>query len=181
MKDIGMKTLSGLLHDIQLQDAALPLIFETKDGEVSPGYHVTELAHFSAKGIDCGGNTDTWQEARLQLLDGQGSDHMTVGKFKSIVSRSLSVMPELGQAPLKVEFGHDNTDLQVTTLSSTEHRGDRVVIGLGKMRAVCKPAERASKKVGGSSQCCGGANSSAEPSSSCSISKSQESISSCCA
>lgn len=176
-----MKTLSGLLHDLDLQDAALPLVFETKDGEVSPGYHVTELIHFSAKGIDCGGNTDTWQEVRLQLLDGQGSDHMTVGKFNSIVSKSLSVMPELGQASLKVEFGHDNTDLQIMALSRPEPQGDRVVIGLGKMRAVCKPAERASKELGGSSQCCDGAKSSAESSFCCSTSKSQESIRSCCA
>ncbi|MEL6466486.1 MAG: DUF6428 family protein [Pseudomonadota bacterium] len=181
MKDIGMKTLSALLYDLELQDAALPLVFETKDGEVLPGYHVTELVHYSAKGIDCGGNTDTWQEVRLQLLDGQGSDHMTVGKFNSIVSRSLSVMPELGQAPLKIEFGHHNKGLQIMDLRHPEHRGDRVVIGLGKIRAVCKPAERASKGPGDSSQCCGGAKSSAEPSSCCSTSRSQESISSCCA
>lgn len=176
-----MKTLSGLLHDLELQDAGLPLVFETRNGEVAPGYHVTELVHSSAKGIDCVGNTDTWQEVRLQLLDGQGSDHMTVGKFNSIVSRSLSVMPELGQAPLKVEFGHDNKELQIMALSRPEHRGDRVVIGLGKMHAVCKPAVRESKALGGSSQCCGGAKRPTEPSSCFSTSKPQESISTCCA
>ncbi len=68
---------------------------------------------------------------------------MSVGKFSSIVSKSLSVMPELEHVSLKVEFGHANNDLRLMSLSSPEHRGDRVVIGLGNIRAVCKPAERA--------------------------------------
>ncbi|MEL7166205.1 MAG: DUF6428 family protein [Pseudomonadota bacterium] len=181
MKGIGLKTLSGLLHDLQLYDAALPLVFETKDGEISPGYHVTELIHFAAKGIDCGGRTDSWQETRLQLLDGQGSDHMTVGKFSSIMAKSVSAMPELADVPLKVEFGHDNTNLQIMTLSSPEHRADRIVIGLGKMRATCKPGERASKHVAGSSQCCGSSNSPVDEHACCSPPKSQQRLASCCA
>lgn len=156
MKGISMKTLSGLLHDLQLQDPALPLVFVTEDGEISTGYHVTELRHSASKGIDCGGNTEAWQEAKLQLLDGRGSTHMRVGKFCSIVSKSLSAMPELKQASLSVEFGHDNAELRNMSLSSPERFGDRVVIALGNKRAVCKPAESARHHDGGSSHCCGG-------------------------
>lgn len=152
-----MKTLSGLLHDLQLQDPALPLVFVTKDGEISTGYHVTELRHSVSKGIDCGGNTEEWKEAKLQLLDGRGSTHMRVGKFCSIVSKSLSAMPELKHASLSVEYGHDNTDLRHMSLSGPERHGDRVLIELGNKRAACKPVERVRHHGDGTSHCCGGA------------------------
>ncbi|WP_298975462.1 DUF6428 family protein [uncultured Roseobacter sp.] len=181
MKGFAVKTLSGLLNDLQLQDPALPLVFETKDGEISPGYHVTELRHSASKGIDCGGNIESWQEAKLQLLDGRGAKHMSVGKFRSIVSKSLSAMPELKHVSLRVEFGNDNTDLCLMSLESPKHRGDRVVIGLGNTRAVCKPAEKAWRGVSGSGQCCGSEEVSAKPSSCCSTSKVPEGVSSCCA
>lgn len=176
-----MTTLSGLLHDLQLQDPALPLVFETKDGEISAGYHVTELTHSTSKGIDCVGNTETWTQAKLQLLDGRGSAHMPVGKFCGIVSKSLSVMPELKDVSLSVEFGHDNTDLRLLSLGSPERRGDRIVIALGNTRAVCKPAERAGRQEGGSVPCCNDEQASVQPSSCGSTSKVPEGVSSCCA
>lgn len=176
-----MKTLSGLLYDLQLQDPALPLVFETKEGEISPGYHITELRHSSSRGIDCGGNTEAWQEAKLQLLEGRGAPHMSVGKFSSIVSKSLSVMPELEHVSLKVEFGHANNDLRLMSLSSPEHRGDRVVIGLGNIRAVCKPAERAGQDEGRLGQCGKRDETSANLYSCCSTTKLLKSASSYCA
>lgn len=175
-----MNTLSGLLHDLQLQDAELPLVFETEDGEISRGYHITELRHSASKGIDCGGNTEAWHEAKLQLLDGRGTSHMSVGKFSSIVSKSVSAMPELAHVSLKVEFGHDNMDLRLMTPSSPKHRGDRVVIELGNTRAACKPAERAWRQVSGSAQCCGSEETPAKPSSCCTTSKLPGAASSCC-
>ena len=65
-----MTTFSELVSQLQAVDPALPLIFKTKQGAIGAGYHVTELRHAHAKGIDCGGNIQTWQEARLQLMDG---------------------------------------------------------------------------------------------------------------
>ncbi|WP_367274407.1 DUF6428 family protein [uncultured Tateyamaria sp.] len=176
-----MKTLSGLLHDLQLQDPSHPLIFETQEGEISPGYHVTELRHSTSKGIDCSGNKEAWQEAKLQLLDGRGETHMSVGKFNGIVSKSLTAMPELAHASLKVEFGHDNTDLRLMSLSSPECRGSRVLIRLGNTRAVCKPAEKFGRQEGGADQCCDSKGTSAKTSSCCSTTKPREDASSCCA
>jgi len=137
-----MQTLFGLLRDLQGLDPSLPLVFVTEAGDISPGYHVTELRHVSAKGIDCAGQIDTWTEAILQLLDGQGHTHMSLGKFRSIVSRSLAAMPELESAALRVEFGHDNTELRLMSLHPPKRLGDRVIIRLAHTRAVCKPGER---------------------------------------
>ncbi|WP_410001066.1 DUF6428 family protein [Tateyamaria omphalii] len=176
-----MKTLLGLLQDLELQDSSLPLVFETKEGEISPGYHVTELRHSTSKGIDCGGNTEVWQEAKLQLLDGRGGAHMSVGKFSHIVSKSLSVMPELEHVSLMVEFGHDNADLRLMSLSSPELRRNRVVISLGNRRAVCKPAEKAGFVVSGAERCCSSMTISAKTSACCSATKPHEDAGLCCA
>ena len=106
---------------------------------------------------------------------------MSVGKFCSIVSKSLSVMPELKHVSLSIEFGHGNTDLRLMLPTSPEQRGDRVVIGLGNTRALCKPAEKTWREVSGSGQCCSREQTSAKPSSYCSASKMPEDVSSCCA
>ena len=138
-----MTTLSDLQDELRLQDPSAPLVFETDEGEISAGYHVTELRHYASTGINCGGNIDTWPEARIQLLDGLGSGHMNVGKFNAIVEKSLSAVPALRTAPLMVEFGHNNAGLKVMTLEKPEVLQGRVMLKLNETRAVCKPAERA--------------------------------------
>lgn len=143
-----METLSKLLNELERHAADVALVFETGEGRVSPGYHVTELRHSVSKGIDCGGRIDTWHEARLQLLDGYGTTHMSVGKFAGILSRSLSAMPELRDVPVTVEFGRKNAELRLLSLTRPARRGDRVVILLGNTLAVCKPMERARSQRG---------------------------------
>ncbi|MEM9434002.1 MAG: DUF6428 family protein [Pseudomonadota bacterium] len=176
-----MKTLAGLLKDLERDDPSHSLVFETKAGEISPGYHITELKYSTSKGIDCAGHIENWTEARLQLLDGRGSSHMTVGKFSSIISKSLHAMPELQHASLMVEFGHDNTDLQLMSLNSSQREGSRVVIRLGNSRAQCKPAERFKSKSNGHNQCCAEAEASATTPSCCTTDEQHREVRSCCA
>lgn len=149
-----MTTFAELLSDVSRHDADLPLIFQTEEGDISAGYHVTELRHSNSKGIDCGGKMETWQETRLQLLDGVGHTHMSVGKFRTIVEKSLIAMPELAQAPLLAEFGHGNASLTLMSLNTSQVQGDRVVLRLGDARAVCKPYERAQVSAAPEMGCC---------------------------
>ena len=151
-----MTTFSELVSQLQAADPALPLIFETKQGAIGAGYHVTELRHVHAKGIDCGGNIQTWQEARLQLMDGYGGEHMSVGKFSGIVGKSLAALPELKQADLLVEFGHNNAELSLLALQEPVLRDDAVIVPLGDARAVCKPAQMSIKLDRSDMACCGG-------------------------
>lgn len=149
-----MPTLAELLVDLKGHDPEKPLVFVTKEGEIGPGYHVTELRHSVSQGIDCGGNIESWQDAKLQLLDGQGSTHMNVGKFKKIVEKSLSALPGLGNVPLLVEFGHNNATLTLMSLSAPEDAQGNVLIRLGEARAVCKPAQRKRGLGKGQDGCC---------------------------
>ena len=151
-----MTTFSELVSQLQAVDPALPLIFETKQGAIGAGYHVTELRHAHAKGIDCGGNIQTWQEARLQLMDGYGGEYMSVGKFSGIVRKSLAAVPELKQADLLVEFGHNNAELSLLTLQEPVLQDDAVIVPLGDARAICKPAQMSIKLDRSDVSCCGG-------------------------
>lgn len=137
-----MTTVSDLLTGLQAQDPDKPLIFETLDGEIGTGYHVTELTHSVSKGIDCGGNLETWHEARLQLLDGQGSTHMRIGKFSTIVEKSVAAIPELAQASLTVEFAHGNSALRLMSIEPVDVQDDAIFVRLADKNAVCKPAQR---------------------------------------
>ncbi|MEP4339791.1 MAG: DUF6428 family protein, partial [Roseobacter sp.] len=148
MEGFEMITFAELLTRLQRQDPIKPLVFTTEDGEIGAGYHVTELRHSVSKGIDCGGNVETWEDAKLQLLDGRGSEHMTVGKFNDIIEKSLSTVPELRNAPLLVEFGHSNERLTIMSLHGPEISDAAVVLSLDDARAVCKPTTPSGRRVG---------------------------------
>lgn len=176
-----MTTFSQLLAGLQATDPSLPLVFQTKQGAIGAGYHVTELRHSHSKGIDCGGNIQSWQEARLQLLDGYGGEHMSVGKFSSIVAKSMAAVPELEQADLLVEFGHSNSDLSLLAIREPEVKDDAVIVFLGDAHAVCKPAQIAISDDQLDGSCCGGEQESRSGNSCCSASDPMTGEKTCCA
>lgn len=175
-----MITFAELLTRLQSQDPIKPLAFTTADGEIGAGYHVTELRHSISKGIDCGGNVETWEDAKLQLLDGQGPTHMTVGKFTNIIQKSLSAMPELRNASLLVEFGHNNEQLALMSLHGPEVSDETVELFLGDARAVCKPAIRSKREVKDQDGCCGSVISSPQKSSCCEAVTASQDSTACC-
>src|SRR5882757_6476119 len=66
------------------------LIFVDLDGHsVHRGYHLTELKAISLRTVDCGGQTNQWQEtiAQLWVPSDPDRDDMTAGKFLKIVDK----------------------------------------------------------------------------------------------
>ncbi len=157
-------TLDELRAALAAADRAAPLVFRAGDGEIGGetggeiggGYHVTELRHAAVTGIDCGGNVARWDEAWLQLLDGPGGDHMTVGTFLKILDRSVAGVPGLGAAPLRVEFAPGNRGLRSHAAGAPEVAGGRAIVPLEEEHALCKPA-LAARVAGTSNGCCGSA------------------------
>jgi hypothetical protein len=148
-------TLTELTEALAAAPADAPLIFEAPTVRSAPGYHVTELKLAEVSAIDCGGRQDSWREATLQILDGQGGAHMPVGKFLSIARRSAAAMDGLGAHPLRVEFAAGNARLELFEPQAPRLEEGAVVIPLGAQRATCKPA---------ASLCCGaGAGSEGRP------------------
>ncbi|MQY42490.1 hypothetical protein GG681_07530 [Epibacterium sp. SM1969] len=174
-----MNTLLELMTQLQRHDPNAPLVFATAAGEIAAGYHVTELRHYHAKGIDCGGRIDTWQEARLQLLDGAGETHMRLAKFLDILEKSITALPELKHAALQVEFGHNNAELRLMSLEALTLQRGRVVLQLGETRALCKPAQQ--KNAARDNSCCRDAEAFARVSSCCVPNGARRPTAQCCA
>lgn len=158
-------SFSTLLNNLENFDKTIPLVFESDDGPIGAGYHVTELRHSLSTGIDCGANIETWEEARLQLLDGNGKSHMSIEKFTKILKQSLEKLPELSNAPMLVEYSPNNISLKLMTIDNPYLQKDQVILKLRDSKAVCKPAIRHQAKhantttdegnLNASSNCCG--------------------------
>ena len=148
-------TPTTLLQRLAAIPANSPLIFRTDRGEISGGYHVTELKLADVRSIDCGARQSSWQELSIQLLDGGSGEHMAVGKFRNILSQSIKLVDGLGQAPMQVEFAHGNAGTQLFKPSEPQLHGDKVIVHLMDVRAVCKPSlDAASQQDGDALGCC---------------------------
>ncbi|WP_422383788.1 DUF6428 family protein [Roseibium album] len=148
-----------LLETLQTLPADLPLVFQTAEGDVGDGYHVTEFKLAQVNSIDCGGRLRSWREAALQLLDGHGGGHMNVGKFSSILGQSITRVTGLGESPLHVEFAHENRGMRIYEISRPRLHEGQVGVDLNEIRAHCKPAleHAATAETAG---CCGSASAS---------------------
>lgn len=132
-------TLTDLLTALAPFDPAQPLVFETEDGPIAGGYHVTEFKLAQIESIDCGGRRSAFTEAVLQLLDGRGGARMGVGKFSEIAGRSTAALPGLGLAELRVEFAHGNAGKAIYALGTPRATDQGIALPLLGDAALCKP------------------------------------------
>jgi hypothetical protein len=135
-------TLLALTADLDQAAPDQPLIFVTDEGDIGPGYHVTELKHLAVNSIDCGGQRSSWDEAQLQLLDGRDGTHMSVGKFVTIAQRSMAAVGGLGEVPLSVEYAPQNQGLHRYHIGKTTPASDGLRLSLLPDAALCKPASK---------------------------------------
>lgn len=104
-------------------DASLAAVFEQETH-----HHVTELRQSYSRGLDCSGHIESWQDARLKILDGLGSAHMRVDTFCGILKKGLAALPELKDAPVLIEVGHGNKNLTLITPGAIELSDNRAII-----------------------------------------------------
>jgi methylphosphotriester-DNA--protein-cysteine methyltransferase len=87
------------------------LIFVNDAGHaIHAGYHLTEIkaAHFDT--VDCGGQTNRWNETVVQLWVPADADdeYMTVAKFLRIFDKVTGMIPLQAEAEIRVEYGDRN-------------------------------------------------------------------------
>ncbi|KAJ56403.1 hypothetical protein ACMU_05520 [Actibacterium mucosum KCTC 23349] len=154
-------SLAALAEQLKPLDPDAPLIWQTDAGPISGGYHVTELKLARVSSIDCGARQSAWTEARLQLLDGGGGDHMKLGRFQQILTQSFKALPDLANAPLIVEYAPENSGLHTFSVAQVSSNNWQVTIDLRADAAICKPAADLGKACCGprtsTVSCCGAA------------------------
>ena len=134
------------------------LIFENETGDtIHAGYHLTEIkaGHFDT--VDCGGQTNRWDETILQLWvpanapdDGE---FMGAGKFLRVFDKVSGMIPLQLEAEIRVEYGDENffPSLYHVETVTTEEGATRVM--LTPPATTCKGRDRRLAEVG-SSACC---------------------------
>jgi hypothetical protein len=87
------------------------LTFVDRDGHtVHSGYHLTELKAASFDTVDCGGQTNRWQETIVQLWVPSRADreYMTTAKFLKIFEKVRGMIPLNLDTEVRIEYGDDN-------------------------------------------------------------------------
>src|SRR5437762_2556326 len=104
-----------LTHDFIAQLRRAPgksLLFVNAEGDtIHPGYHLTEIKAAKFDTVDCGGETNRWNETIMQLwvpASESSENFMTAGKFLSIYEEVSCMIEVDPAAEVRFEYGDEN-------------------------------------------------------------------------
>ena len=132
------------------------LIFVDLQGHaVHRGYHLTELKAASLQAVDCGGQTNEWQETIVQLWvpSAPDRDYMTVGKFLNIFDKVGGMIPLHPDAEIRIEYGDENFFPSTYHIQSMTHNHGITRVLLTPPATTCKARDR-STALSTSGSCC---------------------------
>ena len=134
------------------------LIFENEAGHrIHAGYHLTEIkaAHFET--VDCGGQTNRWDETIVQLWvpadSGDADGYMTAGKFLRIFDKVTAMIPLQLEAEVRVEYGDENFFPSLYHVEAVTNEENATLVSLAPPSMTCKARDRRLAEVE-SGACC---------------------------
>jgi hypothetical protein len=133
------------------------LVFHYGGRDVLPGYHVTEVKTGSFRGLDCGANTESWNETFIQLWDvpEDSRAHMPIWKFLTILRKVSDAVGFDPDARLTFEVSNGIVAMQLYRAERIE-AGEIVRVHLSPRPASCKPRDRWLEQTT-KQACCGSA------------------------
>ncbi len=104
-----MKTQEFL--DILKNNQEKSLLFEyAPDQLVGAHYHITEVKHLKIDAVDCGANTDAWNETVIQLWESPSeigkTEYMSAYKALGILNKVGTMKPYNLTSEVKIEYGN---------------------------------------------------------------------------
>jgi Family of unknown function (DUF6428) len=121
------------------------LVFADGSGnEVPGGYHLTELKAVRFDTVDCGGQTNRWNEtiAQLWVPSGEEGEHMTAAKFLRIYDKVSNLVEIDGDAEFRVEYGDEEIFPSIYHVASSAVAGDSLRVALSAPKMTCKARDR---------------------------------------
>jgi hypothetical protein len=111
---------------------------------VHSGYHLTELKAASFETVDCGGQTNRWQETIVQLWvpANPDDDYMTAAKFLKIFDKVRGMIPLDVDADVRVEYGDENFFPSAYYIRSVTSDETTTRVLLEPPRTTCKARDR---------------------------------------
>jgi hypothetical protein len=128
----------------QYQDKTLQFEYASNKF-VSANYHITEVKHIKVDSVDCGAQTDSWNETIIQLWESP----LEINKTKHMsASKAFEILKKVGEMKSydlnsEVKFEYSNTSFHTAQLFVNDFKVDNnnVIFQLGIEKTDCKAKE----------------------------------------
>jgi Family of unknown function (DUF6428) len=136
------------------------LVFDYGNGQVKPGYHVTEVMNVTYETMDCGGQANFWRETVVQLMepgDRDKSEYMTVEKFLKIYKKVVTSVPVRPDSDMRFEYGDTNLPAIHYHVGDIQQYEGAVTVYLTKPGVTCKASDKGTCNTSASqssARCC---------------------------
>jgi len=119
------------------------LLFEYTPGQlVGANYHITEVKHLKIDAVDCGANTDTWNETLIQLWESPSeigkTEYMSANKALGILGKVGTMKPYDLNSEVKIEYGNALFHTAHLFIDDHEIRGNNLLLKLVVTKTDCK-------------------------------------------
>lgn len=134
------------LFSILEQHQDKSLLFEYSSNKfVGANYHITEVKHIKVDSVDCGAQTDAWNETIIQLWESPLEIHKT--KYMSVL-KALGILKKVGKMKSydldsEVKFEYSNTTFHTAQLFVNDFKieNEKLIFQLGVEKTDCKAKE----------------------------------------
>ena len=122
------------------------LLFEyTTNQFVKANYHITEVKHLKIDSVDCGAQTDAWNETIIQLWESPEefgkTEFMSVYKALSILNKVGKMKPYDMESEVKFEYSNDTFHTAQLFVNDFEIRDNNLIVKLAIEKTDCKAKE----------------------------------------
>ncbi len=127
------------------------LIFDFNGKTINKGYHVTEFKASDVNSVDCGGNSNHWQEFTLHITapvkTSPAKEYMSVEKFLDIykkvatVAMSSTNINSIDKALIRVEYANTNGIAISYIVDTIEITEDSLIVKTLAPGTTCKATD----------------------------------------
>lgn len=112
---------------------------------VGANYHITEVKHIRVDSVDCGAQTDSWNETIIQLWESpseiNNTKHMSVLKALGILKKVGQMKPYDFDAEAKFEYSNDTFHTAQLYVNNFKVDNNVLILNLGIKKTDCKAKE----------------------------------------
>jgi hypothetical protein len=122
------------------------LLFEYTKGQlVGANYHITEVKHITVDSVDCGGQTDAWNETIIQLWESPSelgkTEYMNSKKALEILNRVGKMKAYNLNSEVKIEYSNSLFHTAQLFVSDFELSNGKLLFKLAIEKTTCKANE----------------------------------------
>tara|TARA_R110002072_G_scaffold22615_1_gene79198 strand:+ start:16184 stop:16675 length:492 start_codon:yes stop_codon:yes gene_type:complete len=122
------------------------LLFEYAPNQlVGANYHITEVKHIKIDSVDCGANTDAWNETIIQLWESPSelgkAEYMSTFKALGILNKVGTMKPYDLSSEVKFEYSNALFHTAQLFVTDYEIRNNNLIFKLAIEKTDCKAKE----------------------------------------